>query len=163
MFTDPSSSEDLSSLHKPKARWTPAEDDVLLQAVNQNGACNWNSIALSLAGRTGKQCRERWLSRLSPAFTTDPWTAEEDSTLISLQREHGNQWAIFRAVLPRRSTVAIKNRWISLRRRGFAGPEISVEPEATPARLQASVVCEWDQGGVGFDDVPSFDDFMWGF
>jgi hypothetical protein len=158
-----SSPEEISSLHKPKARWNATEDEILLQAVKQNGACNWNSIALSLTGRTGKQCRERWLSKLSPAFTADPWTAEEDATLINLQREHGNQWVMIRASLPRRSTVAIKNRWISLKRKGLETPKTAVEPEPEPELLQESIVCDWDQTAIGFDDVSSFDDFVWGF
>jgi hypothetical protein len=116
-----------SSLHKPKAKWSNAEDEILIAVIQKNGPANWNQIAKNLNGRTGKQCRERWISKLSPQYTAEPWTSEEDETLLRIQSECGNRWARVRAALPSRSTIAIKNRWISLKRREVR--------EGTPMRL----------------------------
>ena len=101
-----------------KSRWTQKEDDMLLDLVKQNGPRNWHIIARSIPGRTGKQCRERWLCRLSPDQRHDEWTQIEDEILIKLQSEKGNKWSLFRDALPGRSATAIKNRWTSLKRRG---------------------------------------------
>jgi hypothetical protein len=117
MMNTPSSPETISSLHKPKAKWSKEEDDVLCQQVEEHGAANWNTLATALPGRTGKQCRERWISKLSPEFTADAWTPEEDEILISRQQDYGNAWAKITGALPHRSTISIKNRWVSLKRR----------------------------------------------
>jgi hypothetical protein len=128
--------ENCATLHKPKAKWSKEEDDVLMQAIAEHGPSNWNSLAFALPGRTGKQCRERWISKLSPDFTAEPWTPDEDETLIGLQQERGNQWAKFRAFLPGRSTISIKNRWVSIKRRtARAGPII-------PGSLRVRVVAD---------------------
>jgi hypothetical protein len=117
MTSSPSNPETISSLHKPKAKWSRQEDEVLCQQVEEHGAANWNALALALPGRTGKQCRERWISRLSPELSAEVWTPDEDNVLVSLQQEYGNGWAKFRGSLPHRSTVSIKNRWVSLKRK----------------------------------------------
>jgi hypothetical protein len=156
-----SSLEDVTPLHRPKARWSPAEDEVLLHVVTENRPSNWNGIALSLAGRTGKQCRERWLSKLSPAFSGEAWTAAEDATLIGREREHGNQWAMFRSRLERRSTVAVTNRSVSLKRRGIddaSGLTAPVTIAILPC-AQVAVLSGWEASAEGFGDAAPFDDF----
>lgn len=109
-------------LHKPKAKWNEQEDALLLEVIKERGPSNWNLIAESLPGRTGKQCRERWICKLSPAYKNDSWTTDEDDMLIKLQAQFGNKWAHIRSFLPGRSSVSIKNRWVSLCRRGKHQP-----------------------------------------
>lgn len=46
-----------------KRLWTPQEDERLRHLARMRPE-NWNVIAESLPGRTGKQCRERWLNHL---------------------------------------------------------------------------------------------------
>lgn len=46
-----------------------------------------------LAGRTGKQCRERWHNHLNPGIKKGDWTPEEDHIIITMQQTIGNQWA----------------------------------------------------------------------
>jgi hypothetical protein len=134
-----------------------------MRMVEEQGPQNWNGIARSITGRTGKQCRERWLTKLSPAYRTDAWTSEEDAILARLQAVHGNQWVRFRAQIPHRSTISIKNRWVSLGRRqrreakartplgagdGDA-PIITMDDEILPPF--------WN-----FDSQFAFDDLSWG-
>jgi hypothetical protein len=105
--------------HKTKIRWSLSEDEALVRALQKERSTDWKKIALSVKGRTAKQCRERWVGKLSPAFRADPWSPEEDATLVRLQRVYGNQWVVFRGHLPGRSSIAIRNRWCALVRRGF--------------------------------------------
>lgn len=42
-----------------KGPWTPEEDELVVQLVNQFGPRSWSVIAQHLKGRIGKQCRER--------------------------------------------------------------------------------------------------------
>lgn len=95
----------------PKNKWTAAEDQIIIQQVNLHGAHNWTQISNALPGRTGKQCRERWIFALCPELNKDKWGEEEDKTLIELQKQFGNKWSYISKFLPGRSTSAIKNRW----------------------------------------------------
>ncbi|KAI0566406.1 MYB-related protein [Gracilaria domingensis] len=52
-----------------KRLWTPQEDD-RLRCLARLRPENWNVIAESLPGRTGKQCRERWLNHLQDGMCT---------------------------------------------------------------------------------------------
>jgi hypothetical protein len=100
-----------------KNKWTPAEDSQLLTTVQEWGSNDWSKVAQFIPGRTGKQCRERWLARLSPDVLQEDWSADEDLTLLSKQNEFGNRWSKIREFLPGRSTVSLKNRWNWLCRR----------------------------------------------
>eukprot|EP00953_Heterococcus_sp_UTEX-ZZ885_P001435 1297-Heterococcus_DN1.PRE.1 len=52
-------------------RLTPstAEDDMLRGLVEEHGSKKWSQIAMGLPGRSGKQCRERWLNHLDTRVT----------------------------------------------------------------------------------------------
>jgi hypothetical protein len=161
--------ERCAALHKPKAKWPKEEDDILMQSIEKHGPSNWNSLACALPGRTGKQCRERWISKLSPNFTADPWTPGEDKMLIALQQERGNQWAKFRSFLPGRSTISIKNRWVSIKRKAARlGPiipeslnlRVAASPAIDPQPAVTTAATEEDTFGMGFDDH-FFGDFDW--
>ena len=105
-----------SKIHK-KNKWTTEEDNLLREAVSKNGSRCWGVISRFVPGRTGKQCRERWIFGLDPSINKDTWTKEEDETLIQLQKEHGNKWSKFLEFLPGRSSSGCKNRWSLLNRR----------------------------------------------
>jgi hypothetical protein len=110
--------------HK-KNKWTVEEDNLLKEAVKKNGSKSWGLIARNVPGRTGKQCRERWIFGLDPTIIKDDWTKEEDEKLIKLQREHGNRWSKFMEFLPGRSSLGCKNRWSLLKRRSLASSHSS--------------------------------------
>lgn len=42
-------------------KWTPEEDAKMKELVKIHGLKKWCTIAESLPGRTGKQCRERYI------------------------------------------------------------------------------------------------------
>ena len=45
----------------------------------------WTVIASNLPGRTGKQCRERWVNQLDPSIKRDQnWTEEEDRIIMEV-------------------------------------------------------------------------------
>jgi hypothetical protein len=100
-----------------KHKWTSEEDTKLGEAVTNWGSNNWSRVAQMIPGRSGKQCRERWLGRLAPDVLLDGWSPDEDLTLLSKQSELGNHWAKIKDFLPGRSIVSVKNRWNWLCRR----------------------------------------------
>jgi hypothetical protein len=61
-----------------KGHWTSIEDEQLRKWVDGNGAAKWSKCGALIGGRSGKQCRERWVNVLDPSVKRGEWTVEED-------------------------------------------------------------------------------------
>jgi hypothetical protein len=142
----------------PKKKWTPEEDHRLQSAVARFGSDNWQRIAAVIPGRSGKQCRERWIGHVSPEVVRQDWSPEEDLVLVQKQGEFGNHWAKIAVFLPGRSVVAAKNRWIWLCRRNV--PKHSGEFELI-AKSHA-VVPVTPVAEVGLEDWGFLGSDLWG-
>jgi hypothetical protein len=68
------------------------QDRQLIAAIQEVGSSSWARVATFVPGRTGKQCREAWLNKLSPDLLKDDWSAE-DSILLTKQEQFGHSWA----------------------------------------------------------------------
>lgn len=66
------------------------------------------------SNRAGKQCRERWLNHLDDSISKDPWSTEEDLTLLTKQKIIGNKWSEIVKYLPGRTENMVKNRFNTL-------------------------------------------------
>ncbi|OHT17172.1 hypothetical protein TRFO_41257 [Tritrichomonas foetus] len=102
-------SENEQSLIRHK--FTPEEDRQLNKLVATHGPRKWDKIALSMPGRTGRQCRDRFHNYLKPTLVNGPWNAEEDSLLERKVFEIGQHWNKIAKFFRGRSANNIKNRW----------------------------------------------------
>merc|ERR1712072_6265 len=72
---------------------------------------------MGVPGRTGKACRERWISRLDPNINRTAFSEKEELKLMELHQEYNNKWAKIAKHLPGRTADAVKSKYISIRRR----------------------------------------------
>jgi hypothetical protein len=101
-------------------KWAEDEDRKLKDAVQTHGGKNWVKIATLVAGRTEKQCYDRWNDVLDPSIDRvnghkGKWTEDEDSKLKDAVHTHGgNNWAAIAALVPGRTKTQCCSRWKNL-------------------------------------------------
>ena len=108
-----------------KVKWTSEEDLLLSKVVEEHGPHRWDFISSFIPGRNGRQCRERYLSTLSPNVKHSEWTYEEDIVLLNIQQQVGNHWSSISKYLPGRTAIMAKNRFKLLKRRNITFQQTS--------------------------------------
>merc|ERR1719473_272185 len=131
-----------------KGHWTQPEDDQLVRLVKElavEGAVkSWGEVANHIAGRTSKQCRERWFNHLDPSIKRGNYTQNEDKIIMDEQAKLGNKWSIISSMLPGRTEDAVKIRWKTLdreRRQAANGGKLSSTPKK-PRRPRKQKSCD---------------------
>jgi hypothetical protein len=94
-----------------RQKFTPQEDALLKHLVDVIHVQAWQDVAKHIPGRTARQCRDRYNIYLSPARTSESWSAVEDLTIIKAYNTLGAKWSLIASFLPGRNCVQVKNRW----------------------------------------------------
>ena len=71
--------------------WSKKEDRKLIQLVKVHGTTLWARIARNIQGRSGKQCRERWLNHLVQLFVVPACVLREQlgrARLVHARLDH---------------------------------------------------------------------------
>jgi len=121
-----------------KRGWSPAEDAMLLHCVELVGPHRWAAaIAPKVPGRTGKQCRDRYMYHLAPHLDKSDWDPTEDLRIMDAVAEHGTAWAKLVQLFPGRTDNGLKNRWNTLirkeQRRGVRSSSQMLHHTSTPS------------------------------
>jgi hypothetical protein len=123
-----------SKILKPglvKGPWSAHEDLLLKQWAENQGPQKWSLCAKNIAGRSGKQCRERWFNILNPDVKKGEWKPEEDALIFQMFQTCGPKWTMIAGCLEGRTENSIKNRFYStIRKMKAQGQEIT--PEVKP-------------------------------
>lgn len=101
----------------PKVKFSPEDDQRLIEIVREVGTLDWKAVASRMEGRNARQCRERWNNYANPEVKRDPWTAEEDALLETKYNLLGPRWHTIASFFPTRSTNQIKNRYFALKKK----------------------------------------------
>ncbi|KAM3139035.1 hypothetical protein pb186bvf_008846 [Paramecium bursaria] len=114
-----------------KSKWDYKDDEKIIQLVKEIGK-NWVDIAKRFPGKTGKQIRERYLNKLDPSISKEPWTKAEDEIILQVYKEHGPKWSIASKQMKGRPVIIyqtqkkenmVKNRFYSYIRRVVLGQQ----------------------------------------
>ncbi|KAJ3499096.1 hypothetical protein NLG97_g619 [Lecanicillium saksenae] len=98
-----------------KGLWSEEEDGKLIQAVKELGT-NWRVVAQHVGSRTPDQCSSHWTQVLDPDINHCDWTSMEDDQLLHEVLTYSTNWTTISAFhVPRRTTLALKNRYSTLR------------------------------------------------
>lgn len=138
-----------SEMNKRKrGPWSSEEDKLLKELLLNTSSRNWTEIASKVAGRSSKQCRERWFHNLDPKIKKETWTIDEDQVLISTHKEVGNKWAKIASRLPGRTENAVKTRFKAIIRAYLRS--WSASEDAKLLALQKELGCNWGQISKSF-------------
>lgn len=96
------------------AKFTNAEDLLLLELVDELGRSSWSQIATHFENRTEKQCRDRWRNNFKVFESKDHFSEEEDELLRELIEEFGPKWLELSNYYSNRSSIDLKIRWLQI-------------------------------------------------
>jgi hypothetical protein len=94
------------------ARWTTAEDQLLLHLLRSGDHPNWTDLSSHFPGKTAQQVSERWSKVVDPALVKGSWTRQEDETILDYVAQYGTKnWAKLADMLPGRIGKQCRERW----------------------------------------------------
>ncbi|KAL4882676.1 hypothetical protein BJY04DRAFT_217169 [Aspergillus karnatakaensis] len=104
-----------------KGPWTETEDERLWNAVQKHGP-RWSLVSSEVGSRNADQCASHWGQTLNPEIDFGDWSAGEDEKLKMSVERHGTNWSTIASLyFPKRTSLALRNRFNALDARGREG------------------------------------------
>ncbi|KAI8364230.1 hypothetical protein BD560DRAFT_173860 [Blakeslea trispora] len=133
-------SADTNTKHK---RWTPEEDELLLEGIAKYGLSAWSKIASEfLPWRNRMQIRNHYSAQLDPNTSKAKWTDDELDLLLRRTIVFGQNWNKVAEGIPQRSPEQCSRIWMTQ-----LDPGLNKEPwtaEETLLFWKQLVVCRGD-------------------
>lgn len=107
---------------KKNKKWTRSEDELLIRLAISNQCKRWGKIAKQLPSKTPFQCFSRY-RRIRPGLKKGKWEEEEDSKLVSLVAQYGEDWALISKLMSSRNNKQVRDRYLNI-----LNPSISKTP-----------------------------------
>jgi hypothetical protein len=123
-------------------KWTPAEDERLLKAIEEFGF-KWKKVAEVVATRDATNCLQRWDRVLRPDRVKGQWLPEEDEKLVHLIAQGIPNWGQISKVMEGRSSKQCRERWINYLDPSLKHTPWTGEEDALLIQLQASWGNRW--------------------
>ncbi|OHS97486.1 Myb-like DNA-binding domain containing protein [Tritrichomonas foetus] len=105
-------------IRKPETRvarsstWTPEEDEMLTQLVQNSTSYSWSVLATYFPNKTAPQLTGRWEKVINPQLVKGSWTREEDEQIIRYVQTHGDKdWAKLALILKGRTGKQCRERF----------------------------------------------------
>jgi hypothetical protein len=134
------------TISKKGKRWTPKEDEVLSQAVQELGKRNWRRISERVSGRSAVQCLHRWNKILKPGLTKGPWTPAEDEMLTSWVSKHGaSHWSSCAKAIKGRNGKQCRERWNNILSPSIKKGSWTYEEDLRIIELYFQIGSKWSQ------------------
>ena len=111
---------DTRGLSRQKSKkWTPDEDQKLVEAVHKFGTSNWTAVSETVGnGRTSSQCSQRWNRVIDPRITKTNWTKEEEEKLLQSVAKYGEKsWTRVAQEFGNRSDVQCRFKYHHIKKK----------------------------------------------
>jgi hypothetical protein len=142
-----------------RTKFSQEEDMILIQMVKEYGEYNWQEISTKMK-KTERQCKDRFLSYLSPKINKNECTSEEDIKLVQKIEEVGNKWILISKFLDR-TDVQCKNRARKLQRQQRKYLRLLKETEFMNQKESQDIINEEKIQFLEGSDI--WEDFQWNF
>lgn len=103
--------------NQKKGTWSDFEDNMLLKWCQEHGPNFWTDCSKVIKGRSGKQCRERWINAQDPKIKKGNWSTDEQDRIFNNLFKYGSSWSTISRDIFGRTENSIKNYFYSAIRR----------------------------------------------
>lgn len=131
-------------LQRKVKRFTPEDDSLIRKYCNKYTIKNAVKKLSSILERSERSIRERFTKFL--ALNCEPFTKEEDQTILEMQAQFGNKWKLIASYLHSRSDIQTRIRYKQLKKE-IDFPENSI-PNDNPDDFNEI---------FGIEEIPEFD------
>lgn len=121
--SEDSARDNADERREERVRWTQDQDTFLRSIVDTYGTRDWNIIADNMnskfqgAGKSARQCRQRWQKHVHPALSKHQWSEREEVDLLLAHQKFKNSWSEISCALKGRNNNSIKNRFYTIFRK----------------------------------------------
>jgi len=98
---------------KYKTIWTPEEDRLLLNLVQNETNRDWAKISSNFINKSPVQCSAR-IKRINPINKKGKWSQEEDQLLLRLINEYGRNWSKITKHFNSRTGKQVRDRYVNI-------------------------------------------------